>query len=257
MTQTRKQHARLMTGVLLVSLTGWIMLLSESALSPTLLSSMCGGYASQSLGPPTLIDQVNNWGLMLVAMMLPTLVPPVFFIWQTSFARSRVFLVTLFFTGFGLVWMLVGAGLTWAKFVARSLASSSWSWLPFTVVGLVALVWQASPVKQICLNRCQSHRPLAAFGFAAQRDAARMGVVHGMWCAGSCWAAMLLSMAFPADHHAAMAAVTVLMFCERLDPPARPSWCWRGFRTSILCMEKWLRGRHGTVDTPWHASNTT
>lgn len=265
MTPQRKQHARLLTGVLLVSLAGWIALLTGSAGPSMLSSTMCGDSASQLMEAPTLGHQAGNWVLMLVAMMLPTLVPPVYFIWQSSFARIRVALITLFFTGFGLVWLLVGAGLTGLEFFARSLAPPSWSWLPAIVVALAALVWQASPGKQICLNRCQSHPPLAAFGFAAGRDALKMGLVHGMWCAGSCWAAMLFPMVLPTGHHAAMAAVTVLMFCERMDPAARPSWRWRGFRTSFLWMQRRFRGwqprvllgRHpATAEAPWQASNT-
>lgn len=265
MTLQRKQHARLFTGVLLVSLAGWIALLTRSAGPSMLSSTMCGGTASQLMESAGLGHQATNWVLMLLAMMLPTLVPPVFFIWQSSFTRIRVTLVALFFTGFGLVWLLVGAGLTGAELLARSLAPPSWSWLPAIVVGLAALVWQASPAKQTCLNRCQSHRPLAAFGFAAGRDAFQMGLVHGLWCAGSCWVAMLFPMVLPSGHHAAMAAVTVLMFCERMDPAARPSWRWRGFRTSFLWLERRFRGWHPRVspgrqpavaEAPWQASNT-
>lgn len=240
MTNTRKQYARLFLGVLLVSLAGWIALLTQSESRSNLPFGMCGGSGSQIVEFPPLGDQAMKWVLMLVAMMLPTLVPPVYFIRQTSFARYRALLVTLFMIGFGMVWMLVGAVLTAVEFSAKSLAPQSW-W-PALVVVVAALIWQASPGKQICLNRCQSHRSLAAFGFAAGRDAFKMGLEHGMWCAGSCWASMLLPMVLLGGHHVAMAAVTVLMFCERLDPPTVPSWRWRGFRTALLWVKRWVRG---------------
>jgi predicted metal-binding membrane protein len=93
---------------------------------------------------------------------------------------------------------------------------------------LLAIVWQLSPVKQRCLNRCHAHTELAAFGVAADLDALRFGVSHGIWCAGSCWALMLSPMLLPQGHVAAMAIVAVLTFSERLEHPKPPSWRWRG-----------------------------
>jgi len=115
------------------------------------------------------------------------------------------------------------------------------SYLPATIVGLIALLWQASPFKQRCLNRCHSHRPLAAFGFAADLDVFRFGLEQGLWCVASCWAAMLFPMLLPEGHFIAMAAVAVLMFCERLDPPRAPAWRWRGFGTAVRSLSLRLR----------------
>ena len=105
-----------------------------------------------------------------------------------------------------------------------------------------ALIWQASPFKQRCLNRCHSHRPLAAFGIAADVDALRLGLETGVWCTASCWAAMLFPMLWFQGHFVAMAAVALLMFCERLDPPRTPAWRWRGFGTALRAISLRLRG---------------
>jgi hypothetical protein len=96
------------------------------------------------------------------------------------------------------------------------------------------------------LNRCHNHRPLAAFGIAAARDALFMGLSHGRWCVGSCWAVMLLPLLLPDAHVAAMAAVTLLMFCERMDPPATPAWRLRGFRTALDWSRVQLFGPRGS-----------
>jgi hypothetical protein len=39
---------------------------------------------------------------------------------------------------------------------------------------------------------------------------------------------MVLTLLVPDGHVAAMAAATLLIFCERLDNPAPPAWRWRG-----------------------------
>lgn len=173
---------------------------------------------------------VGAWGLMLGAMMLPTLVQPLYHIRLSSFSRRRTRASALFVAGYGAVWLAVGSGLLALELAANRLAANAY--LPAAGAGLVALVWQAAPVKQRCLNRCHRHQPLAAFGARADWDALRMGLVHGGWCTGSCWAAMLVPLLLVHGHFGAMAAVGLLMFCERLDPPGTPRWQWRGFATA-------------------------
>jgi len=119
------------------------------------------------------------------------------------------------------------------------------SYLPAAGVVLIALVWQFSPVKQRCLNRCHAHTELAAFGAAADFDALRFGMTHGTWCAGSCWALMLFPMLLLRGHVVAMASVAVLIFSERLEQPRPPSWRWRGLgkATRIVVAQARIRLR--------------
>jgi predicted metal-binding membrane protein len=225
-----KEYARLRNAVLAISLGAWIMILA----CPRAPSCCVARGSATSLGTMFAANPTASlamaWALMLIAMMSPMLVPPIYHVRISSFARRRGRSSALFVAGYGAVWMAAGAVL-----LAAELAASGWapqSYLPATVVGLMALVCQVSPWKQHCLNRCHSHRPLAAFGIAADWDALRLGLEHGFWCVGSCWAAMLCPMLLPKGHLVSMAAVSALMFCERLDPPKKPAWTWRGFGTA-------------------------
>jgi predicted metal-binding membrane protein len=195
--------------------------------------------------PPSL---ASDWALMLVAMMSPMLVAPIYHIRISSFARRRTRSIAFFVAGYGAVWMAAGAILLVVAIAAKWFLPQSY--LPATIVGLIGIAWQASPFKQRCLNRCHSHRPLAAFGFSADFDVFRLGFEHGMWCVGSCWAAMLFPLLLAEGHFVAMAAVSILMFCERLDPPATPSWRWRGFGAALRCLSLLLlRPRYDSE--PW------
>ena len=102
------------------------------------------------------------------------------------------------------------------------------SYLPVGGVVLIASVWQVSPIKQRCLNRCHAHTELAAFGAAADLDALRFGLAHGVWCVGSCWALMLLPLVVSGGHIAVMAGVSLWLAAERLERPMPPRWEWRG-----------------------------
>lgn len=175
-----------------------------------------------------------GWALMLVAMMSPLLIPPIWYIRIRSFTHRRARSVLLFVAGYGAVWMTVGAVLLMMALAINYFAPQSY--LPAIGVALIALVWQFSPVKQRCLNRCHAHTALAAFGTAADVAALRFGTSHGIWCVGSCWALMLFPMLLPQGPLLAMAVVTVLIFSERLEQPRPPSWRFRGMGKAIRIM---------------------
>jgi predicted metal-binding membrane protein len=242
------EYARLRNGVLCVSLLGWIIMLAEPRGS-TCCSIAAPGVSFETLlifNPPASL--ARDWGLMLIAMMAPTLPAPIYYICINSLARRRVRSVAFFVAGYAGVWMAAGCLLLAGKLGVQHWAPQSY--LPAIAVAIVALVWQASPFKQRCLNRCHNHRSLAAFGVAADWDATRLGLEHGFWCTSSCWAAMLFPMLLAQGHFIAMFAVSILMFCERLDPPGTPSWRWRGFDTARRYLILRLRGAQ-CDPAPW------
>jgi predicted metal-binding membrane protein len=135
---------------------------------------------------------------MLVAMMSPVLILPVRHIRLSSFTHRRARSIVLFLTGHGAIRMALGGVLMAVELEVKQFARESY--LPTAGVVLIALVWQFSPIKQRCLNRCHAHNDLAAFGAAADLDAFRFAVTHGIWCAGSSWALMLFPVLLPRGH---------------------------------------------------------
>jgi predicted metal-binding membrane protein len=167
-----------------------------------------------------------GWFVMLAAMMPPALISPVIYIRSRSFASRRSRSVALFIVGYVGPWTAAAAILLGIQVATLSLAPYSYFGAPVALA--IALVWQCCPIKQICLNRCHAHSALAAFGSAADRSAVRFGSEYGFYCAGSCWALMLLPLLLPVGHLVAIAIATVLIFAERVERPRRPSWRWRG-----------------------------
>lgn len=229
--------------ILLLSAITWMMLLVNPGGIMTLAhyshpltesGSMAHAHHSVtasevSSGPSQMLQGVNpipslavGWALMLVAMMSPTLIPPIHHIIERSFKRRRARSVTLFVMGYATIWMAAGIVLIAVTLMLNQLMPQSY--LPAIVVGIIALVWQCSPVKQRCLNRGHHHGELAAFGSAADLAALRFGITHGVWCVGSCWALMLLPNLLPQGHVVAMIVVTFVMMSERLEPPRPLRW---------------------------------
>jgi predicted metal-binding membrane protein len=162
--------------------------------------------------------------LMLLAMMPPLLGPPLMHVWRRSLARRRIRAVALFVLGYALVWLgaelvLVSGWLLLGSFVPAA------GPVPFAIAAVLALTWQATPLKQISLNRCHGRPPLAAFGLRAEADALRYGASHGLWCVGACWALMLLPLAASGPPHwIAMLGVMLIAAVERVRAPQAARW---------------------------------
>jgi predicted metal-binding membrane protein len=159
-------------------------------------------------------------------MMAPLLIAPVRHVRDRSFSRRRARAIVLFAAGYAAIWMAAGVMLVELAAAVRLVVSNSS--VPVALAAVIALVWQFSPLKQRCLNRCHAHPELAAFDRAADVDALRFGLMHGVWCVGSCWAPMLLPLLVSRGHVAAMAAVALWLFAERLDSPMPLGWRLRG-----------------------------
>jgi predicted metal-binding membrane protein len=97
-------------------------------------------------------------------------------------------------------------------------------------VGAIAIAWQMTPARQICLNRCHWLPRLSAFGFAADRDCISFGLAHGFWCAATCAPLMLLPLMTPQIHLPLMALLSASLMLppsgatSALPPGVRP-WC--------------------------------
>src|SRR5579864_5742371 len=92
--------------------------------------------------------------------------------------------------------------------------SAIWYGLPR---GLLAGVYQLTPLKNVCLKACRS--PL---GFVLTHDfgggvvsAARAGVSNGLYCLGCCWALMAVLAVLGLMNVAWMAAFAAVFFLEK------------------------------------------
>jgi predicted metal-binding membrane protein len=168
----------------------------------------------------------SGWALMLAAMMPPLIIMPLRHVRERSFARRRARAMSLLVAGYAMIWMIAGIVLQPVALVAEWAVPNWQARLAFAT--MAAMLWQVSPAKQWCLNRCHRRPQLAAFGTAADRDAFNFGFAHGASCVGACWALMLLPLFVRQGHVLAMFAVMLFAFAERLECAAPLAWRWRG-----------------------------
>jgi len=166
---------------------------------------------------------VAVWIAMMAAMMLPSVAPTVALYAKMTKGRSVV--APLSFTGgYLLAWASIGV-LAFALATAGGGALSdvlAWDRAGRWAAGVtlvLAAVYELTPLKDVCLGKCRS--PLG-FLLGSWRDGKlgglTMGLRHGGWCIGCCWALMASLFALGVMSLLWMAVVAGLIAFEKLIP---------------------------------------
>ena len=166
-----------------------------------------------------LAEFVPTWTLMMAAMMLPA-VTPLASMYARSLRTHRAPRLVEFTGGYLLIWAAVGLpayGCAWlAGWLAthHPAAATVMAVAAFTAGGL----YQLTPLKARCLRRCRT--PVAQLlhygNYRGRLRDLRVGVHHGAYCLGCCWALMLVLVAFGVMNLPAMLILAALITIEKL-----------------------------------------
>lgn len=162
------------------------------------------------------------WQVMTIAMMLPGSLPLLRFFRQANVANNGGWPATAaFLAGYLAVWTAFALAALLGDALLHQLVHA-WPWLAertWLIAGLTLVgagVFQFTPVKERCLAQCRS--PFAFFVRHYRRGidgAWRLGVHHGRFCLGCCWALMLVMVALGIGSLAWMVALSGVMLLER------------------------------------------
>jgi len=167
------------------------------------------------------------WAVMMVGMMTPSAAPVMLLfagLHRGRGAHRAPRVVIAFGAGYLLVWTAFGAGAAMAQWglhqaamLSPAMATSS-ARLGGAIL-IAAGVYQLTPFKGACLAHCRS--PLG-FLMSHWRDgtagALRMGITHGTYCLGCCWALMGILFVVGVMNLAWVAAMTIFVLVEKLGP---------------------------------------
>ncbi len=164
------------------------------------------------------------WLAMMAAMMLPS-VAPVAVTWAKGIAcqssgATRALRSTEFVAGYLIVWTAFGLLAYGALALTGDLVGrdpNAGKWIGAAAFALAGL-YQLGPLKNICLRHCRS--PMAQLmRYASYRPRMRdlrVGLHHGAYCLGCCWALMVVLIPLGVMNIAAMAGLAALIFLEKL-----------------------------------------
>ena len=224
-----RERALVAAGVLAVAALAWGYLVH---LERRMAGAMAHEAMMTGMGmamPWSLADfafMLAMWAVMMIAMMAPAAAPVLLLIAgprARRIARSRV-LVPAFAFGYAIVWLGFSAAAAFAQWMLHDAALLSPQMAAasprLTGALLVAAgLYQLLPIKAACLVRCRS--PLAflmTHWRAGTIGALRMGLRHGAWCLGCCWALMSVLFAVGVMNLVAVAALALFVLAEKTGP---------------------------------------
>jgi predicted metal-binding membrane protein len=229
-----RDQAVTLAGLIGVTVLAWAYLFHDASQMASMNMDGIGPGGMKALqgGNPFDLAELTllflMWSIMMVGMMVPSAAPAI--LMYATIAKkhqergSAIPPAWLFALGYLGVWIAFSAlatglqvGMREAALLTPMMVSKS-SWLTGPLL-ILAGIWQWLPIKDACLQKCRA--PLQFFMFHWQpgnSGAFRMGMEHGGFCLGCCWAIMLLLFVAGVMNLIWVAVIAAFVFMEKLAP---------------------------------------
>ena len=183
------------------------------------------------------------WAVMMVAMMAPSATPMLLMFAALNRKRKEreaPYVPTgVFLAGYVIVWAafsLAATGGNWglhqASLLSSMMGESTSGYLGGGLL-LLAGVFQWSPLKYACLKQCRTPMGFLMTSWReGHRGALRMGLEHGAYCLGCCWALMLLLFVLGIMNLVWIAALAAFVLAEKVAPKGE----WVSRITGVLML---------------------
>jgi predicted metal-binding membrane protein len=208
------------TGMSTIAMTTWSF---PPPLAPGMTATWSAGYWAVMLA---------MWWVMMIAMMTPSAAPMILLyarVARHAQAKGRlpdgVLPTAIFLAGYLAIWLIFSAVATLAQWFLEQagLVHQMLMWSTSTTLTALLLIaaglYQLTPLKAACLEHCRSPVEFLSRGLHEGRlGALRMGVRHGAWCIGCCWALMALLFAGGVMNLVWIAGLAIAVLAEKLAP---------------------------------------
>lgn len=186
------------------------------------------GMAQEPLSAAYLVPAFTMWAIMMVAMMAPSAAPMILLharIDKAPTPRLRTVHTLLFALAYLLVWtgFAAAAALAQALLVRSGVVSDMELTVGTPAIAaallILAAVYELTAAKRLCLDKCRS--PILfimRYWKPGAAGALRLGIAHGLFCAGCCWALMLLLFVGGVMNLAWVALLGIVVLGEKFAP---------------------------------------
>lgn len=165
-----------------------------------------------------------SWQVMIIGMMLPSSLPLIQLFAKISTKQNEKVLSS------SLILLLLGYISVWTGFALVAFGCAlglhflfldfplleEYPWIISSATLFLAGIFQFSSIKERCLKVCR--HPVSFLHHHYQRGlkaAWRLGLYHGLYCLGCCWALMLVMFATGVGHLVAMLLLGGVMVIEK------------------------------------------
>jgi predicted metal-binding membrane protein len=218
------RHDRLVVVAALgaVVVLAWGFLLAGTGME--MPDARAGEHTTDAGSRGRLLPVLLMWAVMMVAMMLPSAAPTILLF--AALTRTRATAWPLpptagFVAGYVLLWGVFSLVATFAHVTLEHavLVSSAMRTTTSVLTGLLLVaagVYQWTPLKHACLRNCRSPIHFVTRHWRAGLGGAfRLGLFHGAYCVGCCWALMGLLFVGGVMNVAWVAALAVFVLLEK------------------------------------------
>ena len=248
----RQDRAVVVSGIIAIAAIAWAYLVyldrdggvmgMETGMGGMAMAEMSWGAADFGL-------MLVMWAVMMTAMMVPTATPVILMFAAVNrrhresdqpFVPTGVFLAgyVIVWSGFAVLATLAHWGLHQASLLSSMMGESRSAYLGGSLL-LVAGVFQLSPLKYACLSHCRSPMGFVMTNWREGRTGAiRMGLEHGVYCLGCCWALMALLFVLGIMNLAWIAALAAFVLLEKVSPKAE--WVSRLTGAALVAWGTWM-----------------
>jgi predicted metal-binding membrane protein len=173
---------------------------------------------------------LTMWAVMMVGMMTPSVAPMVLLYARVGRSAREggqpIASTGWFFAGYLLVWIAFSIAATCVQGLLAGLAlltpmMATTSVILGSLILIAAGLYQWTPLKEVCLRQCQAPVAFLAShgGFRSDpRGALRVGIKHGTYCLGCCWALMALLFVGGVMNLLWIAGIATLILLEKTVP---------------------------------------
>ncbi|MGD0959396.1 MAG: DUF2182 domain-containing protein [Methylomonas sp.] len=218
----------LLTGISVVT---WRYMVSmDQAMN---MDNMAGAWmpppSGQAWSTNDFINTFNMWIIMMAAMMTPSVIHMALGfirIYKKRNPNRSAYLGSLYFVlGYFLIWLVFCVAMTALQWQLHELAvltpmMESRNIIFSALVLVLAGLYQVTEFKAVCLAHCREAHYIRE---DCHSSPIGMGLHHGFYCVGACWALMLIMFAVGVMNLMWMGLITFMVVLEKIFP-LKPVW---------------------------------
>jgi predicted metal-binding membrane protein len=165
---------------------------------------------------------LGSWTVMMAAMMLPSAMPMILLHRRGAAGSSRTqsqLRSGIFVAAYLLVWGAFGVVVWVLARITDALLPMDARALGVAAILLLAGLYQLTPLKTACLRVCRSPMHfLLTHWYPGVAGEFRLGLEHGLYCLGCCWALMAVFVGAGAMGLLWAAVIAVVVLVEKVLP---------------------------------------